>query len=625
MKQLRKFLSLTLAVLMLISVLPTGAMAEEAETDSVITEESTTLAGTKASGTCGDKLTWTLNDAGTLTISGTGAMTDYSWNYIFQNNQFVTVASHPWRIWADSINKIVIEKGVTSIGDLAFYDLRKVTDVSISGTVTAIGSSAFQKCEGLTTVTVPGSVKTLEDSAFAECKSLKSATLSDGVATIGYNAFGFCGSLTKISIPNTVKTIGNSAFVSCSSLAEIILPSGLTEISSATFQYCSSLKSVSIPDTVTRIEGMAFQDCTALTDITIPASVTSIGHTEDGSPMNGTTFAGCTALATIDFKGSAPAFVGDVFWSVTAKAYYPANDTSWTSSVKQNYGGNITWVGLDPDCPIPSKPYKITNVVSGVHVYWNKIDGVSKYGVWRSETGVNGTYKWIANPAVPHFTDTTVKSGKTYYYRITSISPSTGKHSEKSQALGITYISTPDITSRANTSQGIQLGWNKITGATGYAIYRKVGANDWTRVATIDGNATFTWVDTAVKSGNGTTYKYTIRALYGKTLSGCRNTGRTMVRLFTPTISSCAPHATISGCAFLRWNENNRATGYEVRFLLNGKVVKTFTVGNNQTVARRFEGLQADNTYTVQVRSYYKTASAGTYYSAWSTAKNVAL
>jgi hypothetical protein len=95
----------------------------------------------------------------------------------------------------------------------------------------------------------------------------------------------------------------------------------------------------------------------------------------------------------------------------------------------------------------------------------------------------------------------------------------------------LTYISTPDITSRFNKAAGISLGWDEIPGATGYAIYRKSynGTDPWTRVATIEGSDTLTWIDTSVKNNNGTIYRYTIRALAGSgmnTLSGCRNTGR---------------------------------------------------------------------------------------------------
>lgn len=188
------------------------------------------------------------------------------------------------------------------------------------------------------------------------------------------------------------------------------------------------------------------------------------------------------------------------------------------------------------------KPYKIVNVVSGVHVYWNDVEGAQKYGLWRSETGREGTYKWVANPTVPHFTDVNVESGKTYFYKVTILDTVQNTHSEKSQAMGITFVETPDITLRVNRSSGIGLGWDKIDGAQGYAIYRKSysGNDAWVRVATIANPSTLKWDDTSVKSSNGTAYKYTIRALAGsdlKTLSGCRSTGRTMIRLTSRTLN----------------------------------------------------------------------------------------
>ena len=276
---------------------------------------------------------------------------------------------------------------------------------------------------------------------------------------------------------------------------------------------------------------------------------------------------------------------------------------------------------------VPAKPYKIANVVSGVHVYWKAADGAVKYGVWRSETGVNGTYKWLANPTVPHFTDTAVESGKTYYYRVTAMD-SAGNHSAKSEALGITFVSTPDITTRFNKAAGITLGWEKIEGATGYAIYRKSysGTDAWARVATVEGNSAFTWQDTSVKDNNGTAYKYTIRALAGsnmKTLSGCRNAGRTMVRLTSRTLSSAEKASDTSvKCS---WTTSKAVTGYEVRFVVDGSVYKTVTVGNYATGTRTFTDLEAGRTYQIQVRSYKTVSGVGSFYSAWSEAKYVEL
>ena len=62
-------------------------------------------------GTCGTNLKWVLDDTGTLTISGTGQMTTYN---LSQNA--------PWTNYANSINKIIIEDEVTTIGAYAFYN-----------------------------------------------------------------------------------------------------------------------------------------------------------------------------------------------------------------------------------------------------------------------------------------------------------------------------------------------------------------------------------------------------------------------------------------------------------------------------------------------------------------------
>ena len=302
--------------------------------------------------------------------------------------------------------------------------------------------------------------------------------------------------------------------------------------------------------------------------------------------------------------------------------YDPNVSTDQTITVSvMGISGEFT---LYSSLTVPEKPYKIANVVSGVHVYWKAVPGAQKYGVWRSETGKDGTYKWLANPTVPHFTDTKAESGKTYYYKVTAMW--NGTHTDKSEAIGITYVSTPDITSRSNTAAGVQLGWEKIAGATGYAIYRKSysGSDAWARIGTIEGNETFTWTDTSVKNNNGEVYKYTIRALAGsnmKTLSGCRNAGRTMVRLSSQYIKSIeSPDAT---SVKLSWSTSSRVTGYEVRFMVDGEVYKTFTVGNYKTGTKTFKDLEAGQTYTVQVRAYKKVDGVGSFYSDWSKPWNV--
>ena len=278
--------------------------------------------------------------------------------------------------------------------------------------------------------------------------------------------------------------------------------------------------------------------------------------------------------------------------------------------------------------PIPEKPYKITNTVSGVHVYWKAVEGTDTYYVWRSETGVNGTYGCIEVTNELHYKDTNVTSGKTYYYKVSCWSKEQNKDFSKSEPLGIIYVGTPDLTLRVNRANGIGLGWNAIQGATGYAIYRKPysGNSAWVRVATITNPSTLTWDDTSVKAENGTIYRYTVRALAGSKiniLSGCRSTGRTMVRLTSRSLNSATKtSATSIKCA---WSTSTQATGYEVRFMVGNTVYKTYTIGNYKTGVKTFTNLKAGQTYKIQVRTYKKVDGVGSFYSAWSTAKTVTL
>ena len=206
---------------------------------------------------------WKL-EGSTLTISGTGNMPDYD---IYKNKA-------PWYSDRDKIKNVVIEDGVTSIGNYAFTN-----------------------CSGLTSVTIPNSVTSIGISAFEGCRSLTSITIPDFVTSIGNYAFYYCSSLTSITIPNSVTSIGNYAFF-----------------------YCESLTSITIPNSVTSIGDYAFIFCKSLTSITIPNFVTSLGTNS---------FAGCLGLTSITFKGSTPPKFGeDVFgWSTATlvSVSVPAN------------------------------------------------------------------------------------------------------------------------------------------------------------------------------------------------------------------------------------------------------------------------------------------------------------
>ena len=227
-----------------------------------------------------DNLTWKLYEDGTLNISGTGAMKDYD------NDPSPACRN-------SNVKKVVIEDGVTSIGNKAFDSCSSLTSITIPNSVTNIGAAAFDSCGSLTSITIPGSVTSIGTVAFYNCSGLTSVTIPDSVTNIGAAAFDSCGSLTSIVIPNSVTSIESYAFSACSSLTSITIPDSVTSIGNNAFDSCSSLTSITIPDGVASIESYAFYNCSGLTSITIPDSVTNIGAAA---------FDSCTSLKTISLS-----------------------------------------------------------------------------------------------------------------------------------------------------------------------------------------------------------------------------------------------------------------------------------------------------------------------------------
>lgn len=252
-----------------------------------------------ASGYCGGEgdgtnLAWTLDSRGILTISGKGEMKKYS-------------STPPWGNYI--VFTVIIDNGVTSIGDYAFYCCTRMTSIAIPDSVTSIGQSAFSQCRSLTNIMLPDSVTIIDEFAFSSCISLTDITISSSVTSIGGYAFADCFALTSITIPNSVTSIGYRAFSRCTSLTDIIIPSSVTSISGMLFSGCSGLTNITIPSSVTSIEESAFSGCTALTGITLPNSVASIG---DGA------FSGCTGLTNITLPNSMTKIGYNVFKGCTS-------------------------------------------------------------------------------------------------------------------------------------------------------------------------------------------------------------------------------------------------------------------------------------------------------------------
>ncbi len=177
-------------------------------------------------------------------------------------------------------------------------------------------------------------------------------------------------------------------------------------------------------------------------------------------------------------------------------------------------------------------------------------------------------------------------------------------------------LSAPTVTV-SNKSTGIQITWNKVTGATKYVLYR--GS---TGIKTFSSTATLSYLDTSVKSKNGSKYTYKVVAVVADSSKQYQtsSTTKTIYRLTSPTISKVTNSATKSLSVY--WNKNSSATGYQIQYSLNSSFSSStkLYITKNSTVSKQITGLTKGKYYYVRVRSY-KTVNGVKYYSEWTTYK----
>ncbi len=296
------------------------------------------VANAANSGTVGN-CSWELNGT-ILTISGNGAMD--------------SVDKLPW---GTSITKVIIEDGVTEVGNRAFYMCESLKEVSLPDSLTRIGNSSFDWCSNLREIYIPKNVSYIDAWAFFHCDRLQNISVDKNnayytsengvlfnknktvimrypsnkignhydipstVTVIEHNAFSNCGYLNSFSAPDNITKIGLNAFSYTgyssnksnydngvlyigqyvidvdweSSITDCILREGTKLIADGGFSAWKSLKTVVLPDGVVSIGESAFNFCDSLESIRLPQSLTSVGKGAFGE---------CDNLKNVYYAGS---------------------------------------------------------------------------------------------------------------------------------------------------------------------------------------------------------------------------------------------------------------------------------------------------------------------------------
>ena len=477
----------------------------------------------------------------------------------------------------DHLVNVIIPDSVTSIGETAFYSCENLQINTLPDSVSVLGNSAFGQCYKLTTFVVPNSVANLGKSVFSDCINLVSVELPDNITTIPFAMFQNCKSLKTFEIADTVENISVYAFSQCSTIENIIIPDSVKIIDSYAFSYCDELKSIKIGDGVTTIGSFAFSLNNKLADVKIGKSVKNIKSNAffECNNIKSVVYNGSRdSWKKVEIGSGNDVIKNKVVCAIPSKPTTPKVATTneingikitWKAvedavkyAVYRRQAGYKTWtlVGTTTGTSITDTKVKsgvyycysvraynsinqysdyvaaktqvrkfmavpkltgISNATKGLYIKWNAVGGVTNgYRVYRRGAGET-TWTYLKTVKTTYYTDTQVKNNSGEYYRYTVIADG-GYHSKFDTAgLYLKRLANPVLKSAVSSKSGITVNWSKVNGTTGYYVYRKTANSNWVRVAAVGGTNNTTYLDKTAKKG--TTYTYTVRAVYGSTTS----------------------------------------------------------------------------------------------------------
>ena len=301
-----------------------------------------------------------------------------------------------------ALESIEIPGSVLRIGFDSFRNCTKLTEVTLHEGILTIGDSAFRNT-ALTSITIPASVVFIDQYAVGYYGEQHNATPLEGFAIYGYtgteaaryardcdyfvfydltgltDVSGMCGDnaywyfdeadgtlyisgeedtenyysgpapwvhhaerITRVIVGEGIEHLGDSTFADhYPNLREVHLPSTLISIENGCFENCTGLSQIVIPENTIWIGGRVFSN-SGLQWILLPDSTATYGNGIYNA------LADCPRLSNVVFAGDAWVMDRYTFQNSTLTAWYPEGNATWTESVMQNYGGNVTWKSFVP-------------------------------------------------------------------------------------------------------------------------------------------------------------------------------------------------------------------------------------------------------------------------------------
>ncbi|MCL1947113.1 MAG: fibronectin type III domain-containing protein [Chitinivibrionia bacterium] len=304
------------------------------------------------------------------------------------------------------------------------------------------------------------------------------------------------------------------------------------------------------------------------------------------------------------------------------------NSLTILPNIEDNSGGNGGDGGSGGggnSCTKPSAPSSVSasgQSSSVIKISWNSVSGASTYKVYRA-TSANGQYSYLGDVTTTSYTNSTLPSSTTYYYKITSVnicgeSAYSSYSSATTNNASCTKPSAPGgVSASGQSSSSIKISWNSVSGASTYNVYRSTSASG--SYSSIINTASTSYTNTGLSSSATYYYKITAQNICGESAYSSYTSAKP-----TPTCTTPSAPTGVSCKANwwneiqTSWNSVSGATSYEVYYSKSANGTYELA-GSTTSTTFKLGWLDGSTTYYFKVKALNNCGSSGL--SSYSSAK----